>query len=270
MASVLLLVQYLYRTDGVAERCGPEASKETGYCALLKATTGHFLSLSFAFAASPSCQVPGKTRMDPGRAIVPFILKGKKKKKTGVESQSKHVFYYLLFSSFDPLFLGFKRPNLKCENRFLDLKFIVLRLKYCYKWRNSTLCLVHLLETFFTSHPSCSTHIFRYEVIFKLKSWNKTVSGTLVRSYLFVLVNGTMFSWWFLKIISAEPSNATNVVGVELWVVGEQFDETEMLIRVFVKTNTMSSWALFFLLLLSSGGIFRIRMSIERLMTRFD
>ena len=107
-ASVLLLVQYLYRTDGVAERCGPEASKETGYCALLKATTGHFLSLSFAFAASPSCQVPGKTRMDPGRAIVPFILKGKKKKKTGVESQSKHVFYYyLLFSSFDPLFLGF-------------------------------------------------------------------------------------------------------------------------------------------------------------------
>ena len=66
------------------------------------------LSLSFAFAASPSCQVPGKTRMDPGRAIVPFILKGKKKKKTGVESQSKHVFYYyLLFSSFDPLFLGF-------------------------------------------------------------------------------------------------------------------------------------------------------------------
>ena len=94
-ASVLLLVQYLYRTDGVAERCGPEASKETGYCALLKATTGHFLSLSFAFAASPSCQVPGKTRMDPGRAIVPFILKGKKKKKNRCRESIKTRFLLL-------------------------------------------------------------------------------------------------------------------------------------------------------------------------------
>ena len=60
-----------------------------------------------------------------------------------------------------------------------------------------------------------------------------------------------------------------------LWVSSfellvKQFDETETLIRVFVKPNTISSWALFFLLLISSGGIFRIRMSIERRMTRFD